>query len=308
MTSVPTYVWAGFIVFVLTALALDLGVFHRKARVVGMREALTWSVVWISLAAIFNIWIYNWSGPEDGLNFTVGYLIELSLSVDNLFVFIMIFAYFRVPHLYQHKVLFWGILGALIMRAIFIGLGVTLITRFSWVMYVFGAFLIYTGIKMALHKEQELHPEKNPVLRLFRHFVPSTREYVGGQFFVREGMKLLATPLFIVLLFVETTDLIFAVDSVPAILAITQKPFIVYTSNVFAILGLRSFFFALSRLMSIFHFLHYGVSLILVFVGMKMLFEKIGIFHIYPAAALGVIIAVLFVSILASVIWPPKKV
>jgi len=285
-------------------LALDLGVFHRKAHVIKIKEALLWSAFWITLSLLFNLGIYFWRGPETALEFLTGYLIEKSLSVDNIFVFLLIFSYFRVPSLYQHKVLFWGILGALVMRAIFIATGVTLIQKFHWIIYIFGAFLILTGIKMALQKDKKIHPERNPVLRLFRRYMPVTDDYKEGKFFVKRVGRYLATPLFIVLLVIETTDVIFAMDSIPAILAITLDPFIVYTSNVFAILGLRALFFALAGLMRLFHYLHYGLSTILVFVGVKMLISNI--YKIPVGIALGVVASILLISVIASVILPGK--
>lgn len=297
--------WILFNIFVLAMLALDLGVFHRKAHEVKIKEALVWSAIWIVLALLFNIGVYFWRGPEQALEFFTGYLIEKSLSVDNIFVFLLIFSYFRVDSLYQHKILFWGILGALIMRAIFIAAGVTLIQQFHWVIYVFGAFLVLTGIKMALQKDKEIHPEKNPVLRLFRRFMPTTDHYVQGKFFVKLNGRTVATPLFVVLLVVETTDLIFAVDSIPAILAITLDPFIVYTSNVFAILGLRALYFALAGVMRLFHYLHLGLSLILVFIGVKMLLADV--YKIPIVIALSVVAGILIVSVAASVVWPRKQ-
>jgi tellurite resistance protein TerC len=277
-------------------------VFHRKAHVVKIKEALIWSAVWITLALLFNLGIYFWRGEVAALEFLTGYLLEKSLSVDNLFVFLLIFSYFRVPALYQHKVLFWGILGALIMRAIFIAAGVTLITKFHWVIYVFGAFLIFTGIKMALQKGKEIHPEKNPVLKLFRRMMPVTGDYEGGKFFSKLEGRRTATPMFIVLLVVETTDVVFAVDSIPAILAITYDPFIVYTSNVLAILGLRALFFALAGIMQLFHYLHYGLSLILVFIGVKMLIADI--YKIPITIALAVVAGILLFSVIASLMRP----
>jgi len=292
--------WVLFNIFVLAMLALDLGVFHRKAHEVKIKEALIWSAVWIALALLFNLGIYVWRDSEQALKFFTGYVIEKSLSVDNIFVFLLIFSYFRVDSLYQHKILFWGILGALIMRAVFIAVGVTLIQQFHWVIYVFGAFLILTGIKMALQKDKEIHPEKNPVLRLFRRLMPTTDRYVQGRFFVKLNGRTFATPLFVVLLVVETTDLIFAVDSIPAILAITQDPFIVYTSNVFAILGLRALYFALAGAMQLFHYLHLGLSSILVFIGVKMLLADI--YKIPIVIALSVVAAILVISVVASVV------
>jgi tellurite resistance protein TerC len=298
--------WVLFNIFVLAMLALDLGVFHRKAHEVKIKEALIWSAVWIALALLFNLGVYYWRGPQTALEFLTGYLLEKSLSVDNVFVFLLIFSYFRVPALCQHKVLFWGILGALIMRAVFIAAGITLIQQFHWVIYVFGAFLIFTGIKMALQKDKEIHPEKNPIIRLFRRLMPVTKEFdERSRFFVRKDSRLHATPLFVALLVVETTDVIFAVDSIPAILAITNDPFIVYTSNVFAILGLRALFFALAGIMSLFHYLHYGLSAILVFVGIKMVLA--GTYKIPISVALSVVAGILVVSVIASVVWPRKQ-
>jgi len=293
-------IWIGFGVFVLAMLALDLGVFHRKTHTVGMKEALTWSGVWIALALIFNAGVWHWRGPEKGLEFLTGYVVELSLSVDNLFVFLLIFGYFKVPAQYQHKVLFWGILGALVMRAVFIGAGIALIEKFHWIIYVFGAILVVSGLKMAFEKDKEVHPEKNPVLRLFRRFMPVTAEYHEGRFFIKREKLWLATPLFIVLLMLETTDLVFAVDSVPAVLAITTDPFIVYTSNVFAILGLRSMFFALAGVMKLFHYLHYGLAAVLVFVGGKMLLA--GFYKIPTLTSLLVIIGLLALAVVASLL------
>jgi tellurite resistance protein TerC len=296
--------WGVFNLFVLGMLILDLAVFHRKAHEIRIREALLWSAFWIMLALLFNLGVYYVRGSEDALEFLTGYLLEKSLSVDNIFVFIMIFTYFRVPYAHQHKVLFWGILGALIMRAAFILLGVTLIQKFHWIIYVMGAFLIVTGIKMATQKDEEINPERNPVLRLFRRLMPVTDAYEGDRFFVRRAGRIAATPLFVVVLIVETTDVIFAVDSIPAILAITLDPFIVYTSNVFAILGLRALYFALAGVVRLFHYLPYGLSLILVFVGIKMLL--VDIYKIPIGIALGTVAAILAISIIASLLFPPK--
>jgi len=291
--------WVVFNIFVLAMLALDLGVFHRKAHVIRIKEALGWSVAWILLSLLFNLGIYFWRGSETALEFLTGYLIEKSLSVDNIFVFVLIFSYFRIPHLYQHKVLFWGIVGALILRAIFIVAGITLMEKFHWVIYIFGGFLIVTGLRMGLQKHKEIHPEKNPVLRLFRRFMPVTDDMEEGRFFVKQGGRHVATPLFITVLVVETTDLIFAVDSIPAILAITSDPFIVYTSNVFAILGLRALYFAIAGMIQRFQYLHYGLSAILVFVGMKMLLSSV--YKIPVGLALGAIAMILLVSVVTSV-------
>jgi tellurite resistance protein TerC len=299
-----TGIWIFFNIFVLIMLGIDLFV-HRKDHTVGMKEALIWSAIWTIIALAFNVLVYFWLGSKLALEFFTGYLIERTLSVDNLFVFLLIFSYFAVPSQYQRKVLFWGIFGALIMRAIFIAAGLTLINMFHWVIYVFGLFLIYTGIKMARHQEEEIHPEKNVVIKLFRKMMPVTKNYVEGKFFTRVDGRLFSTPLFVVLLVVETSDVIFAVDSIPAILAITRDPFIVYSSNVFAILGLRALYFAIAGLMQIFHHLNYGLCVILIFVGVKMLVSSV--FEIPSLVALGVITLVLILSIVASLIWPKME-
>ncbi len=296
--------WILFNLFVLAMLVLDLGVFHRRAHRVKFREALAWSAMWIALAAAFAVLLYFWRGHVVTLEFVTGYVIELSLSVDNLFVFLLIFRYFRVPALHQHKVLFWGILGALLMRGIFVLVGVGLITQFHWIVYLFGAFLVYSGIQFFRQESVEIHPEKNPVLRLFRRWMPVTEDYEGSKFFVRRT-GLYATPLLVVLLVVETTDLLFAVDSIPAVLAITLNAFIVYTSNIFAILGLRSMYFALAGMMEFFHYLHYGLSVVLIFVGAKMLISHY--YQIPTGWALGVVAGVLLVSVLVSVVRPKKN-
>lgn len=292
--------WIAFNLFVLAMLALDLGVFHRKAHEVQIKEALGWTAIWITLALLFNLGVYFWRGPEPALEFLTGYLIEKALSVDNIFVFLLIFSYFDVPLLYQHKVLFWGILGALVMRALFIVMGITLIQKVHWVVYVFGGFLILTGIKIALQEGKEIRPERNPVLRIFRRFMPVSDRYENGRFFIRKEGRYLSTPLFIVLLVVETTDIVFAVDSIPAILAITLDPFIVYTSNVFAILGLRALYFAFAGMMQLFKYLHYGLSGILVFVGIKMILASV--WKIPIGIALGVVVGILLISVIASII------
>ena len=285
-------------------LVLDLGIFHRREHTVRFREALGWSVMWIALAGAFAVLVYFWHGRSATLEFVTGYVIELSLSVDNLFVFLVIFRYFRVPNEQQHKVLFWGILGALIMRAIFILAGVELIRRFHWIVYFFGVLLIYSGVKLLSQEDADIRPEKNPVLRIFRRLVPVTKNYVGGKFFVRSD-GLAATPLLIVLLVVESTDLLFAVDSIPAILAITLNAFIVYTSNVFAILGLRSMYFALAGMMEFFHYLHYGLSVVLIFVGAKMLVSHY--YEIPTVVALAVVVLVLGISVMASLLFPKAE-
>jgi len=285
-------------------LVLDLGVFHRRSHTVKFREAMIWSTVWVALAVIFAVVIYFWHGRASSLEFVTGYVIELSLSVDNLFVFLLIFRYFQVPPGHQHKVLFWGILGALVMRAIFIAAGVGLIQRFHWIVYVFGAFLVYSGLKLLRQGEAEIHPESNPILRLFRRWVPVTKDYEGNKFFVRRT-GLFATPLLVVLLVVETTDLLFAVDSIPAVLAITRDAFIVYTSNVFAIMGLRSMYFALAGMMEMFRYLHYGLSLVLMFVGSKMLLSHY--YEIPTVLALSAVASILLLSVAASLLKPKPK-
>ena len=296
------FIWAGFLLFVLLMLALDLGVFHRKSHEVKIREALIWSAVWISLALLFNVGVYFFMGKEKAIEFLTGYVIEKSLSVDNLFVFIMVFSYFNVDTKYQHKVLFWGILGALVMRAIFIFAGVALIQQFHWIIYIFGAFLIFTGIKMLVQKNDKVEPDKNPLVRLFKRFFPVTDTTHGDRFFVKINARTAATPLFIVLLIIEFTDLIFAVDSIPAILAISNDTFIIFTSNVFAILGLRALYFALAGIAKLFYYLKYGLSAILVFVGVKMVIA--GFFKIPVMYSLLIIVSILTLSILASVIFP----
>jgi tellurite resistance protein TerC len=310
MGTESIWLWVGFNVFVLGMLALDLGVFHRKSHVVSVKEATVWSAVWISLALTFNAGIYfywntlipgsSYSNSEAALAFLTGYLIEKSLSVDNIFVIALIFGYFAVPAAYQHRVLFWGILGALVMRAAMIFAGAALLKEYHWIIYVFGAFLIFTGIKMFTHKEEELHPESNPVIKLVRKLIPVTKNYEDDRFFVRHAGKLMATPLFLVLIMVETTDLVFAVDSIPAIFAVTQDPFIVYTSNVFAILGLRSLYFVLAGVIDKFYYLKMGLAVILTFVGVKM--TMIDLYKIPTPVSLGVIASVLAIAVVASLI------
>ena len=296
--------WVLFNVFVLAMLALDLGVFHRGGHVIKVREAMLWSVAWITMAAAFAVLVFFWHGHKPALEFVTGYVIELSLSVDNLFVFLLIFRFFKVSPEQQHRVLFWGIIGALIMRGLFILVGVGLISRFAWVTYLFGALLLFSGVKLFFQEESEIHPENNPVLKIVRKLVPVTNDYEGGKFFVRRA-GLYATPLFIVLIVVETTDVAFAVDSIPAILAITLNAFIVYTSNVFAIMGLRSMYFALAGLMEMFRYLHYGLALVLSFIGVKMLAAHY--FEIPTHYALTVVGGILLLSVLASVMHPAKK-
>jgi tellurite resistance protein TerC len=304
MTPDRYYLWIAFNVFVLGMLAIDLGVFHRKAHAVTTREATVWCFVWISLGLIFNAGIYIWMGPEKGLEFFTGYLIEYSLSVDNIFVFIIILTYFSVAPAHQHRVLFWGILGALIMRGVFIGAGALLLQAFHWVIYIFGAFLVFTGIKMITSDETSVHPEDNPVIKVLRRIMPISPQFEGQRFFVKRDGKWAATPLFVVLLVIESTDLIFAVDSVPAIFAVSQDPFIVYTSNVFAILGLRSLYFLLAGVMDLFIYLRYGLGVVLSFVGVKMLLADI--YKIPIGLSLAVVAGVLAITIVASLLARPK--
>lgn len=292
--------WIGFNVFVLLMLALDLGVFHRKAHEVKFKEALLWSLVWIVLALVFNAGIWYYFGEIKAVQFLTGYIIEKSLSVDNIFVFILIFSSFAVPAKYQHKVLFWGILGALVMRAIFIFAGVALISKFHWIIYVFGFFLVYTGYKIAKEKGTKVNIDNNPLLAFVRRIIPFTNDYRDDKFFIKEAGKKMATPLFLVLVLIEFTDLIFAVDSIPAILAITTDPFIVYTSNVFAIMGLRSLYFALAGSLKYFSYLHYGLAIILIFVGIKMIISDFYKFD--PFVSLGIIVLILAGSMVASAI------
>jgi tellurite resistance protein TerC len=296
--------WIVFNLVVMAMLALDLGVLNRRSHRVGFRQALVWSGAWITLAAAFAVMVLFWHGRDQALQFVTGYVIELTLSVDNLFVFLLTFRYFKVPDEHQHKVLVWGILGALIMRGGFIVAGVGLIHRFRWISYGFGTLLVYSGIKLLRHGEAEIHPEKNFVLPIFRRAFPVTNEYVGGQFFTRRD-GLYATPLLVALLVVETSDILLAVDSIPAVLAITLNAFVVYTSNVFAILGLRSMYFALAGMIDLFHYLHYGLSVVLIFMGLKML----GSHYVYipTGSALTIVLFVLGASILASLLDPRKK-
>ena len=305
MENTPLF-WVGFNAFVLGMLLLDLLVFNRKAHVVKMREALSWSFFWIALSLVFNYFVYRNMGRQAGLEFLTGYLIEKSLSVDNLFVFLLIFSYFRVPPQYQHKILFWGVLGALVLRAIFILVGAALLAKFSFLLYVLGAFLVYTGIKMATNAgEPEIDPDSNPVVKFLSRHLPITSQLHEGKFFVRKDGLLFATPLLVVLVMVETTDVVFAVDSIPAILAVSRDTFIVYTSNVFALLGLRALFFALEGLMRLFHYLHYGLSLILIFIGSKLLLSEV--YHMSMGLSLGVVGVILTLSVVASLLFPKQE-
>jgi tellurite resistance protein TerC len=309
-STLPWWAWVGFLLFVTVMLALDLGVFNRKAHVVSLREALAWCAVWFGLAMAFNLLIAlkmpDTATSKPALEFFTGYIVELCLSVDNVFVFIVIFQYFRVEPKHQHRVLFWGIIGAVVMRAVFIFAGISLINAFHWIIYVFGAFLVYTGLKLAQPKKDDgFAPEKNPAVRLARKFLPVTNHFEGGKFFTRIDGRLHATPMFLVLLIVETTDVMFALDSIPAVIAITRNEFIVFTSNIFAILGLRSLYFAVSGVMQLFRYLNYGLALILVFVGFKMLASHYVSVPIH--ISLGIIGTVLAASIVASVLIPAAR-
>ena len=297
--------WGVFGVVVVTALALDLFVFHREAHEVRFREAAVWVAVWMALACAFGFWTWYEAGAERGLEFFAGYLIEQALSVDNIFVFIIIFKYFATPPEYRHRVLFWGILGAVLLRGLFVVLGVALISQFRWVLYVFGVFLVYTGIKILRHSEMEMDPEQNPAIRFLQRHLRIVNRHEGQKFLVRQDGKLWATPLLVVLLVIEATDVVFAVDSIPAIFGVTDDPFIIFTSNIFAVLGLRALYFVLHGLMNKFDFLHYGLGLVLAFVGMKMLLSQW--VHIPIQWSLGVIVALLGGSILLSWFFDPKK-
>ncbi|MFH5885574.1 TerC family protein [Halalkalibaculum sp. DA3122] len=296
--------WIVFNAFIVAMLIVDLVVFHGKEHEESIKEALIWTGVWIVQALLFGIGVYYYMGGSTALDYYTGYLIEKSLSVDNIFVFLLVFTYFKVPAKYQHKVLFWGIFGALVMRLLFIFTGVALLERFHWIIYVFGGFLVFTGIKLALEKDKEVHPEKNPVLKLVRRFIPITKSYHGSNFFIKKMGRRIATPMFVVLIVIETTDVVFALDSIPAILAITTDEFIIYSSNAFAILGLRALYFALAGVMKLFHYLHYGLSMILVFVGIKMLIADF--YHIPTPWALGFVALTLIASVIASLLFPKE--
>jgi TerC family integral membrane protein len=308
------WVWVAFHAFVFAMLAIDLGVFHRHAHEVTMREAAGWSITWVALSLSFNYGVYRFMGPQAGLEFLTGYLIEKALSVDNIFVFVLIFSYFGVPPRYQHRILFWGILGALILRGTMIFAGAYLIRQFHWVTYIFGAFLVFTGVRMAFHDERDIEPESNPVIRLVRRLMPVTNRYHGQRFFTREpigpggALRGVATPLFVVLLLVETTDIVFAVDSVPAIFAITSEPLIVFTSNMFAVLGLRSLYFLLANAVEKFYLLKYGLALVLIFIGLKMVWLNDAFSGEFPIVwSLGIIAVCVAGSIAASLLFPRKE-
>jgi tellurite resistance protein TerC len=302
--SHPWWHYGLFVLFVLLMLAIDLGLFHRRAHTVSRKEALIWSMVWIALSLLFNAGVWYFEGLKKAGEFFVGYLVEKALSLDNLFVFLMIFMYFGVPEKYQHRVLYWGILGALLMRAAMIAAGAALIERFDWIIYIFGAFLVYTGIKFAKQSGVSVHPEKNPVLGLMRRLVPITKDFHEQRFFVREGARWAATPLFVVLVLVETSDVLFAVDSIPAIFGITRDPFIVFTSNIFAILGLRALYFLLANIMPMFRYLGFGLGTILTYVGLKMLVHK---WVDVPVWLSLVVIAVVLGGSLGYSVWEARR-
>ena len=302
MIATNIWFWVGFIAFVLAMLALDLGVFNKRPHVVHPKEAMTWTAVWVGLALLFAAGLAFFATPQTALTFLTGYLIEESLSIDNIFVIVLIFQYFAVPAQYQHRVLFWGILGALVMRGLFIGLGAALLARFEWIIYIFGALLVITGVRMAVKQDEEFDAERNPVVKGVRRFLPLTDGYRGKHFFSTENGRRYATPLLLVLLLVEATDLIFAIDSIPAIFGITRDPFIVFTSNIFAVMGLRSLFFLLAHVVTKFHLLKYGLAVILTFVGVKMIIESW--VHIPILLSLAVVLGVLLISIVASLKWP----
>ncbi len=302
------YFWILFNVFALVMLVLDLRVFHRPGHVVSFRESLGWTAMYVALAAAFAVLLFFWQGEQIALEFVTGYVLELSLSVDNLFVFLLVFNFFAVPDQQQHRVLFWGVVGALVMRGIFILTGVGLISRFHWVLYLFGGLLIYSGIRFLFMGDHQIDPAGNPVVKALRRWIPVTNEYQDGKFFIRnpkDNLRLYATPLLAVLVVIETTDILFAVDSIPAILAVTLNAFVVYTSNVFAILGLRSMFFAIARLMKAFRFLHYGLAVVLILVGVKMMAADY--YRVPVGITLAVVAGVLLISIAASVEFPGKK-
>jgi len=305
------WAWVGFAIFILFMLSLDLGLLNRKAHTITYREAATWSAVWVSLALLFGAGVFWQLGTQTGLEFLTGYVIELSLSVDNLFVFILIFSYFKVPAKYQHRVLFWGVLGALVMRIVMIGVGAALIERFHWIIYVFGAFLVFTGLRMLRQDETEIQPEQNPLVRFVTRFIPITRHYEGEKFFTTVNGRRTGTLLLLVLVIVEITDLVFAVDSIPAIFGVTTNTFIVYTSNVFAILGLRSLYFLLAGVVEKFHYLKTGLAIVLTFVGVKMLTESFIANFIDKQTiigiSLGVVVMVLLASVGASLLWPKES-
>ncbi|HUS75235.1 MAG TPA: TerC family protein [Methanothrix sp.] len=306
MVSHEALLWVVFGVVIIILFALDLGVFHRKSHEVSIKEALIWSCIWLAVAAAFNLLVYLWMGTDQAIEFAAGYLVERTLSFDNLFVFLLIFTYFKVPAIHQYKVLFWGIIAALVMRGIFIVAGIELIDNFHWIVYLFGAFLLASGLKLALHKDEEpMDVGRNPVFRLCKRLLPTTDEYGEGNFIITKGGKRFVTPLFIVMLVIETSDILFAVDSVPAILGITLNPTIVYTSNIFSILGLRALYFALAGCMVMFRYLNQGITFILIFIGAKMLVS--GLIEIPAIVALGVIVFMLASSIALSLILPERR-
>jgi tellurite resistance protein TerC len=297
--------WVGFTVFIIIMLALDLGVFHRGSQITTIKESLIWTGIWIIASLLFNFLVWHWFGRALAIEFFTSYLIEKSLSVDNIFIFLIIFNYFKVPAVLQHRVLFWGILGALVMRAVFIWLGAVLLQKFSWIIYPFGLILLWTGAKLIFKPVAQADPERSWIVRLFKYFMPVTPDFVGGAFFVRQNQKIFATPLLLVLVAIESTDLVFAFDSIPAVFAVTKDPFIVYTSNIFALLGLRSLYFALAGIMERFYYLRYGLAVILLFVGLKMLGSSL--FHVPTVVSLLIIVVILIIAVIASWLKARRK-
>ncbi len=303
--SLELILWISFNIFILLMLALDIGVIQRKTHIIKVKEALLWSSVWIILALLFNVFIYYEFGKEKALEYFTGYILERSLSIDNIFVFVLMFSYFKVPEEYHHRVLFWGVIGALISRAALIGVGSVVVAKFGWILYIFGGFLVYSGFKMAFQSQVNIEPENNVAVRTFKKVFPVTTGYHEGKFFIIEKSKRFATPLLIALLAIEFTDIVFAFDSIPAIFAVTKDSFIIYTSNIFAILGLRTTYFALSGLMNKFHYLQIGLAMILIFIGMKMLITNF--YKITLGYSLGIIAIILLASIIISILNPKKE-
>lgn len=300
--DIPIWFWIGFSIFLVGILALDLGIFHRKAKVIEPKEALIWSGIWFSISMVFDAIVFVWHGSQAGTEFLTGYMIEWSLSIDNVFVFVLIFSFFKVPAQYQYRVLFWGVVSALIMRGVLIGAGAALLANFHWIIFIFGGFLIFSGIRIAFHDDENANPNRNPMVRVFKKFVATSEEYDGQKFFTRKNGKRLATPLLTVLIAIEATDLAFAVDSIPAIFAITDEPFIVFTANALAVLGLRSLYFALAGIIHKFIYLKFGLALILVFVGVKMLVSDV--YHMPAVLSLGIVLGILVGTVVVSLMSP----
>jgi tellurite resistance protein TerC len=300
--DIPIWFWIGFSIFLVGILALDLGIFHRKAKIIEPKEALIWSGIWFSISMVFAAIVFMWHGSQAGTEFLTGYMIEWSLSIDNVFVFVLIFSFFKVPAQYQYRVLFWGVVSALIMRGVLIGAGAALLANFHWIIFIFGGFLIFSGLRIAFHDDENANPNRNPMVRVFKKFVATSEEYDGQNFFTRKNGKRLATPLLTVLIAIEATDLAFAIDSIPAIFAITDEPFIVFTANALAVLGLRSLYFALAGIIHKFIYLKFGLALILVFVGVKMLASDV--YHMPAVLSLGIVLGILVGTVVASLMRP----